>query len=610
MNNNLNHINEFGIKFSTVNGSGSATANSTILKAIFNMGIPVSGRNIFPSNIQGMPTWYSMRVSGKGYLGRLEKDDILVCLNQEVIDNDAKRMNSGGILLVDTTIAVPEISKECCVFRMPIEQILNECKVPAHLKIYLANMVYVGILAELINIEVDKIELVLNKHFKNRKNAVEPNMHVVMQSYEWSKNNISCEKRFLLNPPLISEDRIIVDGNTAAAIGALYGGLQFSAWYPITPATGIAESLNEYIPKLRLDEENNTTTCVIVQAEDELASIGMVVGAGWAGLRSMTATSGPGLCLMAEFLGLAYFAEIPLVVWDVQRVGPSTGLPTRTSQGDLSFAHSLSHGDTNFIILIPANVQECFEFGWKALDIAEKFQTPVIILSDLELGMNEWISKGFEYPDSEIDRGKVIWEDELEEFISKGINWGRYLDIDKDGIPYRTIPGNLHPKAAYFTRGTGHDEFAHYSEDPGGWERNLNRLRMKFDNAKNFVPGPIVSLEAKNKLGLISYGSSDMAVIEVVDQFTVDGIGMDYMRIRALPFSGSVDEFLTCHEHIFIVECNRDGQMKDILSKQYPHLAEKLISISHLDGLSLSAEWIKKAIDKHLQDMNYGKIKN
>ncbi len=610
MNKNLNHINEFGIKFSTVNGSGSATANSTILKAIFNMGIPVSGRNIFPSNIQGMPTWYSMRVSGKGYLGRIEKDDILVCLNQKVVDNDIKRMNPGGILLVDTTITVPEMSKECCVYRMPIEQILNECKVPAYLKIYLANMVYVGILAELINIEVDKIELVLNKHFKNRKNAVEPNMHVIMQSYEWSNNNVFCEKRFLLKPPFISKDRIIVDGNTAAAIGALYGGLQFSAWYPITPATGIAESLNEYIPKLRFDEENSTTTCVIVQAEDELASIGMVVGAGWAGLRSMTATSGPGLCLMAEFLGLAYFAEIPLVVWDVQRVGPSTGLPTRTSQGDLSFAHSLSHGDTNFIILIPANVQECFEFGWKAFDIAEKFQTPVIVLSDLELGMNEWISEGFEYPDSEIDRGKVIWEDGLEEFISKGINWGRYLDIDKDGIPYRTIPGNLHPKAAYFTRGTGHDEFAHYSEDPGGWERNLNRLRMKFDSSKNFVPVPIVSLEAKNKLGLISYGSSDMAVIEVIDQFIADGIGMDYMRIRALPFSGSVGEFLKHHEHIFIVECNRDGQMKDILSKQYPHHAEKLISISHLDGLSLSAEWIKKAIAKNLQDMNYGKIKN
>jgi len=389
MNTNLDHTNEFGIIFSTVNGSGSATANKTLLKAIFKMGIPVSGRNIFPSNIQGMPTWYSVRVSGKGYLGRLEKNDILVCLNPEVVKEDIRKINPGGILLVDSAITMPKISNECCVFIMPIDQILDKCKVPTHLRTYLANMVYVGIMAELIDIEIDMIELVLNQHFKKHKSAVDPNMQVLLHSYEWSKNNISCEKRFLLKAPLKKEDRIIVDGNKAAAIGALYGGLQFFAWYPITPATGIAESLNEYIPKLRFDEDNNTTTSVVVQAEDELASIGMVVGAGWAGLRSMTSTSGPGMCLMAEFLGLAYYAEVPLVVWDVQRVGPSTGLPTRTSQGDLSFAYSISHGDTNYIILLPANVQECFEFGWKALDIAEKFQTPVIILSDLELGMNE-----------------------------------------------------------------------------------------------------------------------------------------------------------------------------------------------------------------------------
>jgi len=379
MNTNLDHTNEFGIIFSTVNGSGSATANNTILKAIYKMGIPVSGRNIFPSNIQGMPTWYSMRVSGKGYFGRLEKNDILVCLNSEVIKEDIKGINPGGILLVDSSLTVPEISNECCFFQMPIDQIMDECIVPGHLRTYLSNMVYVGIIAEIINIEIDMIKLALNQHFMNRNKAVGPNMKVVMHAYEWAKNHISCEKKFLLKELPKNDNRILVDGNTSAAIGALYGGLQFTAWYPITPATSIAESLNEYIPQLRFDEENGSTTCVVVQAEDELASIGMVVGAGWAGLRSMTSTSGPGLCLMAEFMGLAYFSEVPLVVWDVQRVGPSTGLPTRTSQGDLSFAYSLSHGDTNFIILIPANVQECFEFGWKAFDIAEKFQTPVII---------------------------------------------------------------------------------------------------------------------------------------------------------------------------------------------------------------------------------------
>ena len=597
---NLDHTNEFGIIFSTVNGSGSATANKTILKAIYKMGITVSGRNIFPSNIQGMPSRYSIRVSGKGYLGRLEKENILVCLNPEVIIEDIKKINPGGILLINSTIKVPEIINDCCVFKMPIYQILDECKVSDNLRIYLANMVYVGIMAELINIEIDMIEMALNKHFKNRKSAVDPNMQIVLHSYEWSRSNISCEKRFILKAPNKKEERIIVDGNTAAAIGALYGGLQFSAWYPITPATSISESLNEYIPKLRFDEDNSTTTCIVVQAEDELASIGMVVGGGWAGLRSMTSTSGPGLSLMAEFMGLAYYAEVPLVVWDVQRVGPSTGLPTRTSQGDLSFAYSISHGDTNYIILLPANVQECFEFGWKALDIAEKFQTPVIILSDLELGMNEWVSKDFIYPDTEINRGKVIWEDGLEELISKGIKWGRYLDIDKDGIPYRTVPGNMNPKAAYFARGTGHDEYAHYSEDPREWERNLDRLRNKLDSAKNFVPAPILSNEAENPIGLISYGSSDMAINEAIDRFAEDGVSLDYMRIRALPFNKSVDEFLLHHERNFIVECNQGGQMKNILAAQYPQYAVKLISISHLDGLSLSAEWINKEISKHL----------
>jgi len=597
---NLDYTNEFGIIFSTVNGTGSATANKTILKAIYNMGITVSGRNIFPSNIQGMPTRYSIRVSEKGYLGRLEKENILICLNPEVIEEDIKKIKPGGILLVDNTITMPEISDKYCVFKMPVYQILDECKVPDNLRIYLANMVYVGIIAELIHIEIDMIEMALNKHFKNRKNAVDPNMQVVLHSYEWSKSNISYDKRFLLRSPNKKENRIIVDGNTAAAIGALYGGLQFSAWYPITPASSIAESLNEYIPKLRFDEDNSTTTCIVVQAEDELASIGMVVGAGWAGLRSMTSTSGPGFCLMAEFLGLAYYAEVPLVVWDVQRVGPSTGLPTRTSQGDLSFAYSISHGDTNYIILLPSNVQECFEFGWKALDIAEKFQTPVIILSDLELGMNEWVSKDFIYPDTEINRGKVIWEDGLEELMSKGINWGRYLDIDEDCIPYRTVPGNMNPKAAYFARGTGHDEYAHYSEDPGEWERNLDRLRNKLDSAKNFVPMPILANEAENPIGLISYGSSDMAINEVIDLLAEDGVSLDYMRIRALPFNKSVDEFLLHHKRNFVVECNQGGQMKNILAKEYPQYAVKLISISHLDGLSLSAEWIIKEINKHL----------
>jgi 2-oxoglutarate/2-oxoacid ferredoxin oxidoreductase subunit alpha len=597
-----NFINNFGITFSTINGSGSATANNIILKAIFKMGIPVSGRNIFPSNIQGMPTKYSIRISGEGYLGRKEKNEILVCFYEDVISKELDEIEPNGILIVDEKFSVPDVGRECCVFSVPVDQILQDCKAPNHLKVYLANMVYVGIVSELIDIDMDKILSALNNHFNNNEKAVKPNEKIILHSYKWAKNNISCEKRFYLERKKITKHQIIVDGNKAAALGALFGGLQFAAWYPITPATGIAESVNEYIPSLRLDEETSTTTCVVVQAEDELASIGMVVGAGWAGLRSMTATSGPGLCLMTEFLGLAYFTETPIVVWDVQRVGPSTGLPTRTSQGDLAFAYSISHGDSDFIILLPADVNECFEFGWKALDIAEKFQTPVIVLSDLDLGMNDWISKDFDYPDKKIDRGKIIWEDDLQKLISSGIKWGRYLDIDNDGIPYRTIPGNIHPKASYFARGTGHDEFAHYSEDPVLWEKNLNRLKKKYESAKDFVPQVIHYRNKNNMIGLISYGSTDMAVKEAVEILSEQELEVDYLRVRAIPFNNSFSDYLKSHDQIFIIEGNRDGQMKDIISMRFPIYAIKLISIAHIDGLSLSAEWIVKKIKKYLED--------
>ena len=601
MNDIQQEINDFGITFCTVNGSGSATANNIIQKAIFRMGIPVSGRNIFPSNIQGMPTKYSLRVNGKGYLGRIENDDILVCLNDEVVEEEINNLRPDGILIIDSNIALPENRKNFCIFQIPIDQILNECEAPPHLKIYLANMVYVGIIAELIKIDMDNIISALNKHFKNRKKAVDPNKKIILHSFEWAKKNITCGKKFLLQKQIFSENMILVDGNKAAALGALYGGLQFAAWYPITPATGIAESINDFIPILRFDEDTCVTTCVVVQAEDELASIGMVVGAGWAGLRAMTATSGPGLCLMAEFLGLAYFTETPIVVWDVQRVGPSTGLPTRTSQGDLAFAHSISHGDSNFVILLPGDVKECFEFGWKAFDIADRFQTPILILSDLELGMNDWLSEEFVYPDSEIDRGKIIWEDELEDLLSKGVKWGRYLDIDGDGIPYRTIPGNLHPKASYFSRGTGHDEYAHYSEDPKQWEENLDRLKAKYESIKDFVPEPIYYREPNSQIGLISYGSSDMAVKEVVDIFSDKGIDVDYLRLRSLPFNHILEKFLNNHKQVFVVESNRDGQMKNIITMYFPKYAEKLISIAHIDGLSLSAEWIKREISRYLK---------
>ncbi len=589
-------INDFGITFSTINGSGSATANNTIQKAIFRMGIPVGARNIFPSNIQGMPTWYSMRISKDGYLGRLEKDDILVEMNPESALKDIANLNPGGILLINKNISVTNIRDDITIHAMPVDEILKTSEVPSNLTIYLANMVYVGILAYLIGIEMEKIESALDQHFNGKKKAIEPNLKVVKKAFEWALANIKRQSQFTLSPMQATQGKIMIDGNTAGALGALYGGLQFAAWYPITPATSLAESLIDFVPHLRVDPETNKITCAVIQAEDELAAIGMVIGAGWAGLRSMTSTSGPGLCLMSEFLGLAYFTEVPLVVWDVQRVGPSTGMPTHTSQGDLSFSYYISHGDKDFVILMPGNMNECFEFGWKALNIAEILQTPVIILSDLEMGMNIWMAAPLQYPEEEINRGKVLWDSDLENFImQKQKEWGRYVDFDGDGIPYRTIPGNLNPKAPYFTRGTSHDPYANYSESSKGWEENLNRIKKKFETAKLICPQPEI-IDNNNEFALITFGSSTMPVIESIELLKKESFITDYLRIRSLPFSKEVDDFIEKHQRFYVVENNRDGQMKQLLCVNYPAHASNFISIAHSDGLSLSAQWIFERI--------------
>ena len=595
--------NEFGINFSTVNGSGSATANKTILKAIFKMGIPVSARNIFPSNIQGMATSYEVRVSKKGYTGRLEKCDILIAMNPNTIDSDLEKLNDGGYLLIDKDFKFNKPTSNITIYPMPVEQILKACNMPQNLSIYLANMVYVGILAYIIGIDLEKIEEALDQHFNSRRSAVEPNLNVIQSAFDWAQNNLKLNKKYYLQASDRNEEKILIDGNTAAALGALYGGLQFAAWYPITPATGIAEELNEYIPQLRMDPETGNTTCIVVQAEDELSAIGMVVGAGWAGLRSMTSTSGPGLCLMAEYLGLAYFAEVPIVIWDVQRVGPSTGLPTHTSQGDLSLSYFISHGDKDYVILLPADAGECYEFGWKALNIAEKLQTPVIILSDLELGMNIWMTDKLVYPEEKIERGKVLWEKDLDKLLKKDADtWGRYKDMDGDGIPYRTVPGNLHKKASYFTRGTGHDDYAHYSEDAQDWENNLLRLKRKFEAARKLVPAPVETNLPGSKVGMISYGSPNMPAIEAQDLLKAEGISVDYQRIKALPFTKPVEQFLAAHKSVFVVEANRDGQMKDLLCLNFPQYAGKIDSVARCNGLSLSAEWIVEQISERMQE--------
>ncbi|MBM3137861.1 MAG: 2-oxoacid:acceptor oxidoreductase subunit alpha [Chloroflexi bacterium] len=589
-------LNDLSITFATINGSGSATSNNTILRAIFNMGIPVSARNIFPSNIQGMPTWYSMRISKDGYFGRVERDDILIAMNPESYRKDILNLNPGGLLLHNQTIKPGELDKSITAYAMPVDDLVKSCGFSSNLSVYLANMVYAGILAYLIGIDIEKIASALDHHFGGKRSAIDPNLCAVKTSFSWAQENIGNKFHLQLEPMKGNEKKIMLDGNTAGALGALYGGLQFAAWYPITPATSLAESLNEYIPTLRTDPETGNTSCVVVQAEDELAAIGMVVGAGWAGLRSMTSTSGPGMCLMSEFMGLAYFAEIPLVVWDVQRVGPSTGMPTHTSQADLSFSYFLSHGDKDFVILLPANINECFNFGWLALDIAEELQSPVIVLSDLELGMNTWITEQLKYPDKPMNRGKVLWEKDLEQFSKKfGQEWGRYLDVEGDGITYRTLPGNMDEKAPYFTRGTSHDDYARYSEDPQNWEKNLLRLKKKFEKALEIVPRPEIILN-NSKEAIISYGSTDMAIAEVIHTLEKEARNLDYIKINAIPFNDEVRQFIDEHEKIFVVENNRDGQMKQILGIVYPEQAGKFISISRSDGMALSAEWISGKI--------------
>ena len=590
-------VNDFCVTFATVNGSGSATANTTVLRALFKMGIPVSGKNIFPSNIQGLPTWYTIRVNKDGFLARLEERHVVVAMNVATFQRDIDSLVPGGVFFYPDDVKLPITRTDITTYPMPVKALVKEADVSPNLRDYIANMVYVGVVAQMLGIDLQKVHLALDFHFKGKARAIESNYKTVKAAADWARDNLVKTDPFWIEPMNATEDYVMTDGNAAAALGAVYGGVQFVAWYPITPASSLAESLNEFLPMFRKDLLTGKETYVVVQAEDELAAIGMSVGAGWSGLRSMTSTSGPGISLMSEYLGLAYFSEVPVVVWDVARVGPSTGLPTRTAQGDLTQLYFHGHGDTQFVILIPSSTRECFEFGWKAFDVAERLQTPVMVMSDLDLGMNQWISKKFEYPDQPMDRGKVLWEDDLEALLqNRNGDWGRYLDIDGDGIPYRTVPGNRHPRAAYFTRGTGHDEYGKYTEEAANWENLLGRLAFKFQTAKKYVPKPIVSCMDCAKFGIISMGSADPAVEEARVLLAKENLSTDYLRVRAVPFTDEVRDFINSHEKVYVVETNRDGQLRQLLLIEYPEFATRLIKASHTDGLSLTAKWIKQTI--------------
>ena len=587
-------VNDFTITVGTVNGSGSQTSNMTILRALFKMGIPVSGKNIFPSNIQGLPTWYTIRLSKDGFLARKDVHDIVVAMNPASFGQDLDKVAPGGVFFYADDIRWDINRNDIVVYPMPVKSLIKEAKTPSRLRNYVANMVYVGILAQVLGIELDKIFMALDYHFKSNENPVNLNFDMVKKAYDWAAENIEKKDKFYIEPMDKTEGYVLADANNAAALGAVFGGVQFVAWYPITPATSIAELLEKHLNEFRKDPiEQGKNTFAVIQAEDELAAIGMTIGAGWGGLRSMTSTSGPGLSLMAEYSGLAYYAEVPIVVWVVQRVGPSTGLPTRTGQGDLTFTYFLGHGDTNQLILLPGSVTECFEFGWRAFDIAEQLQAPVYILSDLDFGMNQWMTEPFEYPEEKMHRGKVLWEEDLEKLQG---DWGRYRDVDGDGIPYRTVVGNRFPGSAYFARGTGHDENARYSEDPVVWVENMARLKQKYQTAKKYLPEPVLEVDNKSNVGVIAYGSTKPAIEEAAYLLSQDGFNIDFLRVRAIPFSDKVSEFIDGHERIYIIEMNRDGQMHQILTINYPNSAVKLKSIAYLDGLPLTAQFVKDTI--------------
>lgn len=585
-------VNDFAIVAATVNGSGSQTANVTLIRALFKMGIPVNGKNLFPSNIAGLPTWYTIRLSKDGYIARRDDYHVLVAMNPATQAEDIKNLAPGGICIYPAEWKLKDFRSDVAYYGLPVKEMAKESGADANLRDYVANMVYVGALAELIGIDLNEIKAALGYHFSGKPKPIALNFGVVEKAAEYVRQNFQPIHHLRVERMDATKGKVLIEGNSAAALGAIFGGVTVAAWYPITPSTSMIDSLKEYAQELRVDPTTHASTLAIVQAEDELAAIGIVVGAGWAGARALTSTAGPGISLMSEFAGLAYFAEIPSVLWDIQRMGPSTGLPTRVSQGDVLKAYFLSHGDTRQVVLLPANMKECFEFGWLAFDLAEYLQTLVLCLSDLDLGMNLWMTEPFEYPDKPMNRGKVLNAEDLQRLGG----FMRYKDVDNDGIGYRTLPGTDHPLAAYFTRGTGHDENALYSERADVWENNLKRLQRKHDTARKVVPQPVDDIVEAAQFGIIAYGSSDPGVTEARDLLREEGHTASYHRLRALPVGEATHDFLNKYDHVYVVENNFDGQVAELLRMEFPEFGTRIISLAKCDGLPLTARWIAQNI--------------
>jgi 2-oxoglutarate ferredoxin oxidoreductase subunit alpha len=579
-------VNDFNIHVATANGSGSQTSNMVLLRSIFQMGVPVCGKNLFPSNIQGLPTWFTIRVNKDGYIARREKNDILVAMNPDTAQEDVRKQEPGTIAIYDEPLNLNQLRDDLLFYPVPFDKLVKPVCPEAKLRKLVRNMIYDGILARLLGIEMAEIENALKKQFKKKTKAVQLNFAAAQAGYEFAGENLPKQDIFRVERMNKTQGKIIIDGNSAAAMGSMFAGVTVFTWYPITPSSSLGEALTEYVKRYRIDPETKKATFAIVQAEDELAAVGMAIGAGWAGARSMTATSGPGISLMAEFVGLAYYTEIPLVIFDIQRVGPSTGLPTRTMQGDILFAATLSHGDTKHPLLLPCSVEECFTMAGTAFDLAEEFQTPVFVMSDLDLGMNYWMSDPFKYSDQPFKRGKVLAAEDLERVRQ----FARYKDVDGDGIPYRTLPGTHHPLAPYFTRGSGHNERAGYSERPEDYKNNMDRLTHKFETARQRVPTPIIEKNSSAAIGIIGFGTSHYAILEARDRLRDQhGVPTSYMRLRAYPFNDEVHGFVREHQRLFVVEQNRDGQMFDLLKLDLAaDQIEKLHSVRHYDGLPIT----------------------
>jgi len=578
-------VNDFSIQIATVNGSGSQTANIVLLRSLLLMGIPASGKNMFPSNIAGLPTWYTIRASKRGYVSRKKEVDFLIAMNPETAKEDVLTLDPGAAVIYDEPLKLNELRTDLVFYPVPFDKLVGPVCPDAKLRRLVRNMIYDGVAAKLLNIDLALMDKALGKQMGKKAKAVALNAGALKAGWDYADAHLPKQDPFALEPMNETAGKILIEGNAAAAIGCMMAGVTVVAWYPITPSSSLCESLIGYMKKYRMDKATGKATFAIVQAEDEIASLGMVIGASWAGARSMTATAGPGISLMSEFTGLAYYAETPAVIFDVQRVGPSTGLPTRTAQGDLLSTAFLSHGDTKHMMLLPASVEECYEMAIESFDLAEKFQTPVFVMMDLDLGMNNWMSQGFKYPDKPISRGKLLTAEKLKELGE----WGRYKDVDGDGIPYRTIPGDGMP--SYFTRGSGHNAKGQYSERPDDYVDNLDRLARKFDTARQFVPKPAIENVAGAKIGIIAYGTTHWAITESRDQLREEtDVQTSYYRLRAYPFNDTLNAFIDAHERVYIVEQNRDAQMRQLMKLELtPERLMKLRSVLHYSGLPIDA---------------------